>query len=173
MSIKLIMPDMATKLEKTKRKLNKKIVKALVEMIPDNIEYLTWDQYTPYFNDGDTCRFYVCEASFVAANGDEYGQYGDKHDYDNILRDIDIITDDDNKDIYAKEIKILSKLPKDTELDYLLKVRRDVDMGDDLWNTYNVVQENVMRGDFGFGLIEPQLNERMWETTEQFAQLLN
>ena len=46
-------------------------------------------------------------------------------------------------------------------------------MGDDLWNTYNVVQENVMRGDFGFGLIEPQLNERMWETTEQFAQLLN
>ncbi len=99
MSIKLIMPDMATKLEKTKRKLNKKIVKALVEMIPDNIEYLTWDQYTPYFNDGDTCRFYVCEASFVAANGDEYGQYGDKHDYDNILRDIDIITDDDNKDI--------------------------------------------------------------------------
>ena len=70
-----------------------------LEMIADNIEYLTWAQYTPYFNDGDTCRFYVCEASFVASNGDEYGQYGDKHDYDNILRDIDIITDDDNKDI--------------------------------------------------------------------------
>jgi hypothetical protein len=38
-----------------------------------NIKLITWTQYTPYFNDGDTCEFDVCDVTFSNCdNPDEY-----------------------------------------------------------------------------------------------------
>lgn len=34
----------------------------------ETIEAVTWDQYTPYFNDGDVCEFNVYEARLILAN---------------------------------------------------------------------------------------------------------
>jgi hypothetical protein len=36
-----------------------------------SIESLKWRQYTPYFNDGDTCEFHVHDLEFVGTTGEE------------------------------------------------------------------------------------------------------
>jgi len=50
----------------------KKITKELFEEYPD-LKYITWQQYAPYFNDGDACEFNVYQPTFIFANeeGDE------------------------------------------------------------------------------------------------------
>lgn len=39
-------------------------VKAVFEGVP-SIGMIKWEQYTPYFNDGDTCEFRVDEPTFI------------------------------------------------------------------------------------------------------------
>lgn len=47
-----------------------------------NIEAVRWAQYTPYFNDGDTCEFGVGELYFKLVGGDpEAGDDGDGFQY--------------------------------------------------------------------------------------------
>lgn len=43
-----------------------------------SIEALRWQQYTPYFNDGDTCTFSVGDIEVKATDGDE--EAGHYHD---------------------------------------------------------------------------------------------
>jgi hypothetical protein len=56
----------------------------------DSIEAIRWEQYTPYFNDGDPCVFGICEPRFAlkdeAPNADE-SDYGDEFFslYDNVF----------------------------------------------------------------------------------------
>ena len=42
--------------------------------IPD-LNLITWQQYTPYFNDGDTCEFSVNDPAFSNYTGDEEIMY--------------------------------------------------------------------------------------------------
>lgn len=42
------------------------------------IEAIRWEQYTPYFNDGDPCEFSVGEIHYKLASGDE--EAGDEED---------------------------------------------------------------------------------------------
>lgn len=48
------------------------------------VKAIVWNQYTPYFNDGDTCEFSVHEPCFTNAEGDDlddisWGEYnGDR-----------------------------------------------------------------------------------------------
>lgn len=46
----------------------------------------------------------------------------------------------------------------------LLNVRRDADKGDDLWRTFNVVQENLMRGGLNYIAEEPDGRRRFAQT---------
>lgn len=54
-------------------------IKEIFDFIPE-VTYVTWTQYTPYFNDGDTCEFRVGDISFTNASKEEldnvyYGEY--------------------------------------------------------------------------------------------------
>lgn len=40
-------------------------------------EYVKWNQYTPYFNDGDACEFSIHEARVKVEGIDEDGDYDD------------------------------------------------------------------------------------------------
>lgn len=56
------------------------IVKAALEA--EGVSEIRWNQYTPYFNDGDPCVFGVHGIRSVVVDGaeiEEYG-YGDEHD---------------------------------------------------------------------------------------------
>ena len=47
-----------------------------------SIESLKWTQYTPYFNDGDTCEFHVHDLYVKPVGGDEdAGDYEDGYVY--------------------------------------------------------------------------------------------
>lgn len=43
------------------------------KLLENNANYLTWTQYTPYFNDGDACVFSSNFGSFEWRNSDNYG----------------------------------------------------------------------------------------------------
>lgn len=51
----------------------------LVKPVLDSGALIRWEQYTPYFNDGDVCEFYVNEPRFSPAgeDDDEGGGYSD------------------------------------------------------------------------------------------------
>lgn len=51
---------------------------AFFEKAGEKVEAVRWTQYTPYFNDGDTCTFNVYDACFKFKEGDEEaGEDGD------------------------------------------------------------------------------------------------
>lgn len=52
--------------------LFKEITKEFFEKNP-GVTGVVWTQYTPYFNDGDTCEFNVNEVTFTNAPADELG----------------------------------------------------------------------------------------------------
>lgn len=75
----------------------KESFKEVFDLFPE-ITAIRWVQYTPYFNDGDTCEFGVHEAVVTNLEGDDlddvthYGEYdGDRDDvyaeYGNAPRD--------------------------------------------------------------------------------------
>lgn len=43
------------------------------KLLKSNANYLTWTQYTPYFNDGDACVFSSNFGNFQWRNSDDYG----------------------------------------------------------------------------------------------------
>jgi hypothetical protein len=48
----------------------------------ENLEAVRWNQYTPYFNDGDACTFGVGDVTYKATDGDpEGGDYEDGFEY--------------------------------------------------------------------------------------------
>jgi hypothetical protein len=72
--------EMQLKFEEQARAMFKEITKEFFEKNP-GITGVVWTQYTPYFNDGDTCVFRVGEPTFTNAPIDElssisYGEYG-------------------------------------------------------------------------------------------------
>ena len=62
------------------KELGKKGVKeeltVLFEKFPE-LEAVRWNQYTPYFNDGDPCEFRVGDLTYKLAGDDESGDYED------------------------------------------------------------------------------------------------
>lgn len=43
----------------------------------EGVEAVRWDQYTPYFNDGDACEFSIHDIQVKLAGDDESGDYED------------------------------------------------------------------------------------------------
>lgn len=69
--------------EKLKREF-KVVITSLFEDNPE-LKAIVWEQYTPYFMDGDPCIFGVCDVAFTNATGDDlkdihYGEYDGKNE---------------------------------------------------------------------------------------------
>ena len=52
-----------------------KVYEAIGKRLPPNVAYIGWNQWTPYFNDGEPCAFGVHEPHFMLfdENGEESG----------------------------------------------------------------------------------------------------
>jgi len=70
--------------QQTAQQLFKETTKVFFAENP-SVKAIVWNQYTPYFNDGDTCEFSVNEPSFTNAEGDDlddisWGEYNGERD---------------------------------------------------------------------------------------------
>jgi len=68
-------------------KLKKEFKTIIAKLFEENSELkaIVWEQYTPYFNDGDPCIFQVNDFAFTNATGDDlqdirYGKYDGKNE---------------------------------------------------------------------------------------------
>ena len=68
--------ELQKKFQATAQALFKETTKEFFEKNP-NVTAIVWTQYTPYFNDGDTCEFGVHEPSFTNAPDPENVKWGE------------------------------------------------------------------------------------------------
>lgn len=74
--------ELQKKFQTTAQALFKETTKEFFEKNP-NVTAIVWAQYTPYFNDGDTCEFGVYDATFTNAPDPEnirWGEYEGDHE---------------------------------------------------------------------------------------------
>jgi hypothetical protein len=70
--------------QQTAQQLFKETTKVFFTENP-TVKAIVWNQYTPYFNDGDTCEFSVNEPAFTNAEGEDlddvsWGEYQGERD---------------------------------------------------------------------------------------------
>ena len=68
--------ELRQKFQKTAQELFKETTKEFFDGNPA-ITAVVWTQYTPYFNDGDTCEFRVNSPTFTNAPDPEYVRWGE------------------------------------------------------------------------------------------------
>lgn len=68
--------ELQKKFQATAQALFKETTKEFFDKNP-NVTAIVWTQYTPYFNDGDTCEFSVNDATFTNAPDPENVRWGD------------------------------------------------------------------------------------------------
>lgn len=86
--------ELQKKFQTTAQALFKETTKEFFDKNP-NVTAIVWTQYTPYFNDGDTCEFGVNDATFTNApdpHSVRWGEYDGDHE-----------TAEDGSEIFAWE----------------------------------------------------------------------
>lgn len=68
--------ELQKKFQTTAQALFKETTKEFFDKNP-NVTAIVWTQYTPYFNDGDTCEFGVNDATFTNAPDPENVRWGE------------------------------------------------------------------------------------------------
>lgn len=68
--------ELQKKFQATAQALFKETTKEFFDKNP-NVTAIVWTQYTPYFNDGDTCEFNVNDATFTNAPDPENVRWGE------------------------------------------------------------------------------------------------
>ena len=68
--------ELQKKFQTTAQALFKETTKEFFDKNP-GVTAIVWTQYTPYFNDGDTCEFNVNDATFTNAPDPENVRWGD------------------------------------------------------------------------------------------------
>lgn len=105
--------ELKKKIEKLKAEVEKEYKAAFSELCQDfftkypNVHSFKWDQYTPYFNDGDTCYFirYKTAVRFNTKvdedyDEEEYIQYSDNEEAGTVLEECEKLVDMfDNEDL--------------------------------------------------------------------------
>ena len=66
--------ELQAKFQTTAQALFKETTKKFFEGNP-GVTAVIWTQYTPYFNDGDTCEFSVNDPNFTNANEEQLGEF--------------------------------------------------------------------------------------------------
>lgn len=114
------------------RKLFTASLKELFEQNPD-LGAVTWEQYTPYFNDGDECTFGVNEPTFVPLVVREQEEDEDDYDYryDRGMKETPDMTavsrfiqghDDLMQALYGDHVTVLVKRVKDAPNSIVVEV---------------------------------------------------
>ena len=86
------------------------------------------------------------------------------------------------KDFFADAAKIRFENPDDGIIQNMSTVRREADRGNDLWRTFNVAQENLLRGGFRNGstnrMVRPisniqkdvKFNSELWDLASTYSE---
>jgi hypothetical protein len=89
------------------------------------------------------------------------------------------------KDFFADAAKIRFENPSDDIINEMSQVRREADRGTDLWRTFNVAQENLIRGGFRNGntnrMVRPisniqkdvKFNSELWDLASTYSTSMN
>lgn len=80
--------NLKEKYQETMKKEFKSIVDEFFKAVPD-VKCVCWTQYTPYFNDGDTCEFNVNDIFFIGDNFDPTN-LEDPYEYESGCIDINL-----------------------------------------------------------------------------------
>jgi len=92
------------------------------------------------------------------------------------------LTPRSKKDFFADATKIRFKNPSEDLIQEISKVRREGDSGNDLWRTFMVAQENLMRGGFRNGdtnrMVRPisniqkdvKYNSELWDLASKYSE---
>lgn len=121
MSIVETLEALADSREKLNAEAQQKIGNELCSFLKTypEIDKLVWNQFTPYFNDGDTCEFSVNELRAHLANTESDDEDEDEDEY---YGDGWFAADDDNEGITVATRKALLELSEafaDAETDLL------------------------------------------------------
>ena len=86
------------------------------------VETISWRQYTPYFNDGDACRFSVHSDSDEISVNDIMG-WDDDNEQRNLIRDIvsstlDNIPEDILESLFGDHTEVIVSKTGITRIDY-------------------------------------------------------
>jgi hypothetical protein len=95
------------------------------------------------------------------------------------------LTDRSRMDFFTDAARIRFSNPDEGIIKDVSTARRQADMGNDLWSTFNVAQENILRGGFVNGTTRRKvrsisniqkdidLNQQLWELASNYAGSLN
>ena len=95
------------------------------------------------------------------------------------------LTERSQKDFFADAAKIRFENPSDDLIKEMSQVRREADRGTDLWRTFNVAQENLIRGGFRNGdtnrMVRPisniqkdvKFNSELWDLASTYSVSVN
>jgi hypothetical protein len=86
------------------------------------------------------------------------------------------------QDFFADAAKIRFEAPSDDIIKEISQIRREADRGTDLWRTFNVAQENIIRGGFRNGntnrMVRPisniqkdvKFNSELWDLASTYSE---
>jgi hypothetical protein len=92
------------------------------------------------------------------------------------------LTSRSQQDFFADAAKIRFENPSDDIIKEMSQVRREADRGNDLWRTFNVAQENLIRGGFRNGdtnrMVRPisniqkdvKFNAELWDLASTYSE---
>lgn len=80
------------------------------------IKSLTWTQYTPYFNDGDTCTFRMHDIYFATDENEDFESYREDCEGDNFSSDSYSLKDYMDKEEVALCLKLENVIQSNEEL---------------------------------------------------------
>ena len=86
------------------------------------------------------------------------------------------------KDFFADAAKLRWETPSEDLITEISQIRRQADKGTDLWRTFNVAQENLIRGGFRNGdtnrMVRPisniqkdvKINSELWDLASTYSE---
>jgi hypothetical protein len=108
--------ELKTAREKVKESAKEAFSKAAKQIFFDHpgLESFSWEQYTPYWNDGEPCEFSAnTEDPDVMFEGEEYEAYGDNELTPNAVKAekavaefLGVFDDDDYEDIFGDHVRV-------------------------------------------------------------------
>lgn len=136
---------------KESKKAFKQMTKDIFKKYPD-LKSFSWHQYTPYFNDGDTCSFgaYI---DYISINGSE--EYECSHDIESLAKDVE------NKTKTIAKLQKEMKNEPEWRVEYLKERIEEINntdiqqithkknMFNDIVNCLSLMHENVLKEMFG------------------------
>lgn len=102
---------------------------------------------------------------------DTFGQFSNIIEHTNVMKERNLSSEEKNmlaRFAYYIRFRYRMMQPKKVDLGQLLKPRREVDCKNDLWSTFNVIQENLTHGgkNIGNGITQFQdelrFNQELW-----------